>query len=105
MTLSVFVPDGPGPFPVLWYLSGLTCTSANVAEKGEFRAACSDAGVIFIAPDTSPRGDDVAEMRAMILAKGPAFTSMRPKRHSPATTKCKAILKTNCQRSSHSIFP
>ena len=58
MTFSVFVPDhAPGArLPVLWYLSGLTCTHANVTEKGEYRAACAEHGVIFIAPDTSPRG-------------------------------------------------
>jgi len=58
MTFSVYVPPGDGPFPVLWYLSGLTCTHANVTEKGEFRRACAEHGLIFIAPDTSPRGDD-----------------------------------------------
>jgi S-formylglutathione hydrolase len=73
MTLSVFVPDGPGPFPVLWYLSGLTCTSANVTEKGEFRAACAEAGVIFIAPDTSPRGDDVADDAGYDFGQGAGF--------------------------------
>ena len=46
--------------PVLWYLSGLTCTHANVMEKGEYRAACAEHGVIFVAPDTSPRGDERA---------------------------------------------
>ena len=61
MTFSVFVPDGAGPFPVLWYLSGLTCTHANVTEKGEYRRACAENGIIFIAPDTSPRGDGVAD--------------------------------------------
>jgi len=61
MTFSVFLPEGEGPFPVLWYLSGLTCTHANVTEKGEFRAACAEHGVIFIAPDTSPRGEDVPD--------------------------------------------
>ena len=65
MTFSVFVPPseihGDGPYPVLWYLSGLTCTHANVTEKGEYRAACAEAGIIFIAPDTSPRGDDVPD--------------------------------------------
>ena len=63
MTFSVFVPDHePGAsLPVLWYLSGLTCTHANVTEKGEFRQACAEAGVIFIAPDTSPRGDVVRD--------------------------------------------
>lgn len=65
MTFSVFVPDGdkgsPHPMPVLWYLSGLTCTHANVTEKGEYRAACAEAGIIFVAPDTSPRGEGVAD--------------------------------------------
>ena len=62
MTFSVFVLGGArGPMPVLWYLSGLTCTHANVTEKGEFRAACAEAGIIFVAPDTSPRGDEVPD--------------------------------------------
>jgi S-formylglutathione hydrolase len=63
MTFSVFVPpheDG-ARLPVVWYLSGLTCTHANVTEKGEFRAACAALGLIFVAPDTSPRGDDVPD--------------------------------------------
>ncbi|WFL76430.1 S-formylglutathione hydrolase [Altererythrobacter arenosus] len=63
MTFSVFVPDraSGAKLPVLWYLSGLTCTHANVTEKGEFRAACAEHSVIFVAPDTSPRGDDVPD--------------------------------------------
>lgn len=63
MTFAVFVPDHEegAKLPVLWYLSGLTCTHANVMEKGEYRAACAEHGVIFIAPDTSPRGDDVPD--------------------------------------------
>ncbi|MEM9738728.1 MAG: S-formylglutathione hydrolase [Pseudomonadota bacterium] len=61
MTFSLFGPDGDGPFPVLWFLSGLTCTHANVTEKGEFRAACAAHGIAFIAPDTSPRGEDVPD--------------------------------------------
>ncbi|MDB5619379.1 S-formylglutathione hydrolase [Tardiphaga sp.] len=61
MTFSVFVPPQAGvrPCPVVWYLSGLTCTHANVTEKGEFRRACAELGVIFVAPDTSPRGEGV----------------------------------------------
>jgi S-formylglutathione hydrolase len=61
MTFSVYVPphqDG-ARLPVVWYLSGLTCTHANVTEKGEFRKACADLGLVFVAPDTSPRGDGV----------------------------------------------
>ncbi len=61
MTFSVYVPphrDG-ARLPVVWYLSGLTCTHANVTEKGEFRSACAELGLIFVAPDTSPRGEKV----------------------------------------------
>ncbi|WP_338447163.1 S-formylglutathione hydrolase [Pelagerythrobacter marensis] len=63
MTFSVFVPDHAegAKLPVLWYLSGLTCTHANVTEKGEYRRACAEHGVIFVAPDTSPRGEDVPD--------------------------------------------
>ena len=63
MTFSVFVPpheDG-ARLPVVWYLSGLTCTHANVTEKGEYRRACAELGLIFVAPDTSPRGEGVAD--------------------------------------------
>lgn len=75
MTFSAFVPDHePGArLPVLWYLSGLTCTHANVTEKGEYRAACAKAGIIFIAPDTSPRGGEVADDEAYDLGQGAGF--------------------------------
>ena len=58
MTFSVFVPEhGPGAkLPVLWFLSGLTCTHANVTEKGAYRAACPRHGAILVARATSPRG-------------------------------------------------
>ncbi len=63
MTFSVFVPrHAPGTrLPVVWFLSGLSCTHANVTEKGEYRAACAELGLIFVAPDTSPRGEGVAD--------------------------------------------
>jgi S-formylglutathione hydrolase len=76
MTFSIFLPPqakGGGKLPILWYLSGLTCTHANVTEKGEFRAACAEHGVIFVAPDTSPRGEEVADADAYDLGKGAGF--------------------------------
>ena len=75
MTFSVFVPEheAGSKLPVLWYLSGLTCTHANVTEKGEFRAACAEHGIIFVAPDTSPRGDDVPDDEAYDFGKGAGF--------------------------------
>jgi S-formylglutathione hydrolase len=76
MTFSVFVPDHDGgtQMPVVFYLSGLTCTHANVTEKGEYRRACAELGLIFVAPDTSPRGegvpDDAAEAYDFGLGAG-----------------------------------
>jgi|TARA_Y100000815_G_scaffold80405_2_gene69556 S-formylglutathione hydrolase len=63
MMFSVFVPphEEGATLPVVWYLSGLTCTHANVTEKGEYRRLCSELGLIFVAPDTSPRGEGVAD--------------------------------------------
>jgi S-formylglutathione hydrolase len=64
MTFSVFLPpqaEAGGKLPVLFYLSGLTCTHANVTDKGEYRRACAEHGLIFVAPDTSPRGEGVAD--------------------------------------------
>lgn len=63
MTFSVFVPphEAGAKLPVVWFLSGLTCTHANVTEKGDFRQACAELGLIFVAPDTSPRGEGVPD--------------------------------------------
>ncbi|MGX7953409.1 S-formylglutathione hydrolase [Tsuneonella sp. HG249] len=75
MTFSVFVPDHPADvrLPVLWYLSGLSCTHANVTEKGEYRAACAEHGVIFVAPDTSPRGEGVPDVDSYDFGQGAGF--------------------------------
>lgn len=63
MTFAVFVPPQAiaEKRPVLWYLSGLTCTHANVMEKGEYRRMAAELGLIVVCPDTSPRGNDVAD--------------------------------------------
>ncbi len=64
MTFSVYVPSRAMygvKLPVVWYLSGLTCTHANVTEKGEYRRVCDELGMIFVAPDTSPRGEGVPD--------------------------------------------
>src|SRR5687768_2867752 len=63
MVFSIFLPPQAeaGKCPVVWYLSGLTCTHANVTDKGEYRAACAEHGLIFVAPDTSPRGEGVPD--------------------------------------------
>jgi S-formylglutathione hydrolase len=64
MTFAVFVPphEEGQKLPVLWYLSGLTCTHANVMEKGEYRKAAAEHGLIIVCPDTSPRGAAVPDV-------------------------------------------
>lgn len=63
MTFAVYVPPQAAkkPCPVLWYLSGLTCSHANVMDKGEYREAAARHGIIIVCPDTSPRGDNVPD--------------------------------------------
>ncbi len=76
MTFSVFVPpqaEAGANLPVIWYLSGLTCTHANVTEKGEYRRACAETGLIFVAPDTSPRGPEVPDDEAYDFGQGAGF--------------------------------
>lgn len=76
MTFAVFVPPQAieKPCPVLWYLSGLTCTHANVMEKGEYRRLAAELGLIIVCPDTSPRGNDVAdELTNWQMGKGAGF--------------------------------
>ena len=76
MTFSIFLPpqaEGGGKLPVVWYLSGLTCTHANVTEKGEYRAACAELGLIFVAPDTSPRGEGVPDGEGYDFGLGAGF--------------------------------
>ena len=76
MTFSVFVPpqaEAGEKRPVVWYLSGLTCSHANVTEKGEYRRACAELGLIFVAPDTSPRGDEVPDDEGYDFGKGAGF--------------------------------
>lgn len=73
-TFAVFLPPqvGDGRRPALWWLSGLTCTHANAMEKGEYRRAAAEAGVIVICPDTSPRGD-APDDDAYDLGQGAGF--------------------------------
>ena len=73
MTLSVFVPPGEGPFPVLIWLSGLTCTEDNFTTKAGAYGAAAEHGVIVVAPDTSPRGEGVADDPAYDLGQGAGF--------------------------------
>jgi S-formylglutathione hydrolase len=73
MTFAVFVPPQPGPRPVFTYLSGLTCTHANVMDKGEYRKVAAELGLIVVCPDTSPRGEGTPDDPAYDLGQGAGF--------------------------------
>ena len=63
MTFALYLPPQAQErkVPLLWYLSGLTCTHQNVMDKGEYRRTAAELGVAILCPDTSPRGPDVPD--------------------------------------------
>jgi len=75
MTFAVYAPPqaAEGHCPAVTYLSGLTCTHANVMEKGEYRRAAAELGLVIICPDTSPRGEGVPDDPAYDLGQGAGF--------------------------------
>lgn len=76
MTFSVYLPpqaESGARLPVVWYLSGLTCTHANVTDKGQYQRVCAELGLILVAPDTSPRGADVPDVEAYDFGQGAGF--------------------------------
>jgi S-formylglutathione hydrolase len=73
MRLSVFTPPGDGPFPYLIWLSGLTCTEDNFTTKAGAYGAAAEHGVAIVAPDTSPRGEGVADDPSYDLGQGAGF--------------------------------
>jgi len=73
MTFAVFTPPQPGPRPVVTYLSGLTCTHANVMDKGEYRRVAAELGLVVVCPDTSPRGEGTPDDEAYDFGQGAGF--------------------------------
>ncbi|MCV2873746.1 S-formylglutathione hydrolase [Defluviimonas sp. WL0050] len=75
MTFGLFLPEEAtdGPVPVLWYLSGLTCTHENAMVKAGAQAWAAEAGIALVFPDTSPRGEGVANDEAYDLGQGAGF--------------------------------
>jgi len=75
MTFGLFLPEGAedGPVPLLWYLSGLTCTHENAMTKAGAQAWAAEAGIALVFPDTSPRGEGVANDAAYDLGQGAGF--------------------------------
>lgn len=75
MTFAVYLPPQAraGKVPVLWYLSGLTCTHENAMTKAGAQQWAAEAGIALIFPDTSPRGDGIANDPAYDLGQGAGF--------------------------------
>lgn len=73
MRFSFFQPTGLGPFPLLVWLSGLTCTEENFTIKAGAYAAAARLGLAVVAPDTSPRGEEVANDVGYDLGQGASF--------------------------------
>jgi len=75
MTFGLFLPAEAedGPVPVLWYLSGLTCTHENAMTKAGAQGWAAEHGIALVFPDTSPRGEGVADDDAFDLGQGAGF--------------------------------
>ena len=75
MKFGVYLPPqaADGPCPVLYWLSGLTCTEQNFITKAGAQRHAADHGLILIAPDTSPRGDGVPDANGYDLGLGAGF--------------------------------
>jgi len=75
MTFGLFLPReaADGPVPVLWYLSGLTCTHENAMVKAGAQLWAAEQGIALVFPDTSPRGEGVANDEAFDLGQGAGF--------------------------------
>ena len=75
MTFGLFLPEGAedGPVPLIWFLSGLTCTHENAMVKSNAQRWAAEAGVGVVFPDTSPRGEGVANDAAFDLGQGAGF--------------------------------
>ncbi|MDJ1016088.1 MAG: S-formylglutathione hydrolase [Paracoccaceae bacterium] len=75
MTFGLFLPEeaADGPVPLLWYLSGLTCTHENAMVKAGAQAHAAEHGLAIVFPDTSPRGKGVADDEAYDLGQGAGF--------------------------------
>jgi S-formylglutathione hydrolase len=73
MKFGVFTPAGEGLFPVLWCLAGLTCTEETFAIKAGAQRLAAELGLMLITPDTSPRGEGVADDSAYDMGQGAGF--------------------------------
>ena len=76
MRFAIFLPPKAGPdtpVPVLYWLSGLTCTDENFMQKAGAMKTAAKLGIAIVATDTSPRGEDVADAESYDLGQGAGF--------------------------------
>ena len=75
MTFAIYLPPQAqdGPVPVLYWLSGLTCSEQNFITKAGAQRYAAEHGVAIVCPDTSPRGDGAADADGYDLGKGAGF--------------------------------
>ena len=73
MTFSVFEPASNKPLPVVYWLSGLTCTDENFSQKAGAQRVAAELGITLVIPDTSPRGETVADDDNYDLGQGAGF--------------------------------
>ncbi|BBV92540.1 MAG: S-formylglutathione hydrolase [Enterobacter sp.] len=116
MTFSIFLPPTENP-PVLFWLSGLTCNDENFTTKAGAQRIAAELGIALVMPDTSPRGDDVADDAGYDLGKGAGFylnaTEQPWARHYrmydylrdelPALVQSQFVVGERCAISGHSM--
>ncbi len=76
MRFAVYLPpqaDNGQPVPVVYWLSGLTCTDENFMQKACAQRVAAECGIIIVAPDASPRGEAVADDDGYDLGQGAGF--------------------------------
>ena len=107
MTFAIYVPPqavSGRRMPVVTWLSGLTCTHANAMEKGEYRRTAAELGLIFVCPDTSPRGGGVPDDPGYDIGQERASTSTLSSRHGRSIFRCIATSRESCRSSLRLIF-
>ena len=92
MRFAAFIPPRADqrPVPVVWYLSGLTCTEENFTVKAGAQRIAAELGLLLIAPDTSPRGDAIPGD-----PWAPDFTSMQRNPRGPETAEWPVTLSVS----------
>lgn len=98
MTFGLFLPEEAeeAPVPVLWYLSGLTCTHENAMVKAGAQAWAAEQGIALVFPDTSPRARASRMTPIMILGRAQVSMSTPHKTHGHRISRCGITWLTNC---------